>query len=465
MVDNSPSILFGGGFLMSPGKPKKPSGGSSRKKPAKPSKQPPKPAKPAPTQPGGSSGFAFADPQPSPDNYQNFSKADVTADSGIFVSQPAIQKIPPVRVDPPVLSLSDVLPQSAIAAYSNYITFQSVGDTGGIKSPEHQFLVADKMTEDFQHPMAASRPAFFFHLGDVVYYFGQDQYFYDQFYDPYRNYPAPIFAIPGNHDAVTYPNESAKSLEAFQKHFCDSTPTHTAEAMGMARTSMTQPGVYFRLDAPFVRIIGLYSNTQEGSGQGIIADTGKIVGQVQKQFLVNQLEQAATDRSANKVGAVLIAVHHPPFTGSKNHSPSPDMLADIDDACKQASFVPDAIFSGHAHLYERYTRQFTLKSDGIARQVPFVVAGTGGFYNINGLKASPTAPPPRPPVNFTDEAGNTVTLENYLDKNFGFLRITVSPQILSCEFVGVTDATTPGQTMDRFTLDLASHKLTGFRLP
>ena len=45
-------------------------------------------------------------------------------------------------------------------------------------------------------------PSFFYHLGDVVYNFGEAAYYYDQFYEPYRNYPAPILGIPGNHDGV-----------------------------------------------------------------------------------------------------------------------------------------------------------------------------------------------------------------------------------------------------------------------
>ena len=43
-------------------------------------------------------------------------------------------------------------------------------------------------------------PSFFYHLGDVVYFTGARSSYYDQFYDPYLHYAAPIFAIPGNHD-------------------------------------------------------------------------------------------------------------------------------------------------------------------------------------------------------------------------------------------------------------------------
>src|ERR1035441_876885 len=38
----------------------------------------------------------------------------------------------------------------------------------------------------------------------VVYYFGEGQYYYDQFYEPFRAYDRPIFAIPGNHDGMVF---------------------------------------------------------------------------------------------------------------------------------------------------------------------------------------------------------------------------------------------------------------------
>jgi Calcineurin-like phosphoesterase len=412
---------------------------------------------------GGAGGFQFEDPQFSPDNFSNFSSADRMADTSINVNNPPLQKIPPLRQDPPVLSLGDVLAPATLAEYSKFITFHAGGDSGGIKEPSSQFMVADKLAEDFTRT-GGSRPAFFYHLGDIVYYFGQDKYYYDQFYDPYRNYAGPIFAIPGNHDAVVYPGESAISLEAFQKHFCSPKPVQTQQSMGMARTTMTQPGVYFTLNAPFVKIIGLYSNTQEGSGAGVIADN-KTVGQAQKNFLIAQLKQAAADRKTaaadpSKFQAVVLAVHHPPFTGSSAHNPSPNMLADIDDACKQAGFIPDAVLSGHAHLYERFTRYIQ------GRQVPFVVAGTAGFYNLIGLKRQPVGfKPPVPPVESKDQDGNRLVLENYFDKTYGFLRLTVSADVLSCEFVGVSNVASPAQTLDRFTVDLANHSLIGFQLP
>jgi hypothetical protein len=315
------------------------------------------------------------------------------------------------------------------------------------------------MVEDFSPSVLTNpedRPAFCFHVGDIVYYYGGDEGYYDQFYDPYRNYPAPIFAIPGNHDAVLPPKPTGPSLQAFCKHFCSPAPVHPIEAQGMARTTMTQPGVYFTLNAPFLTVIGLYSNTADGTSAGVIADNN-IVGQAQKQFLIAQLTQAKAAAANGFQGAVIIAVHHPPFTLS-SQTPSKDMLSDIDDACTQSGFMPDAFISGHSHLYERYTRSIA------GRQVPFIVTGCGGYPELVGLRPG-AGLPPRVPVQGTDQDGNTVVLENYFDQIFGFMRFSVSEQILSGEFVAVSTPAAPGKTLDSFTLDLQQHAMVPFRRP
>jgi len=64
-------------------------------------------------------------------------------------------------------------------------------------------------------------------------------------------------------------------------------------------------------------------------------------------------------------------------------------LADIDSACTQARLMPDLYLSGHAHSYQRYTRE--LNFNGKALQIPYIVAGTGGINDqaivaANGAK-------------------------------------------------------------------------------
>ena len=100
------------------------------------------------------------------------------------------------------------------------IVFHAAGDTGASNEGKYanEVRVCDQLTSDCRTADAANRPAFLFQLGDVVYDFGEARYYYDQFYDPFRNYPAPIFAIPGNHDSFIVPNTPANGtpLEVFE---------------------------------------------------------------------------------------------------------------------------------------------------------------------------------------------------------------------------------------------------------
>ena len=395
-------------------------------------------------------GFAFANPKTTPDDYSGFSKSDVLGDSAIKAA-PNLEPFPASR-KPEVLSLDQVLGTAEVQkiTLAGSIVFHSVGDTGGIKEPSKQFAVADAMANDLSgKTWQAGRPAFFFHLGDVVYYLGQERYYYDQFYDPYRDYDAPIFAVPGNHDGMVSPSLKLNTLAGFLANFCTSTPGHDPEAQGFARTTMTQPGVYFTLDAPFVKIIGLYSNTSEGGTQGVIS--GAAVGNAQLTFLQQQLNAAAAERQSGNRRALVIAVHHPPFTGSQDHAPSSNVLTDLDSACQAAKIMPDLVLSGHAHLYERYTRYVG------GSQIPFVVAGMGGYFNLSGFKTSASGAPPKVPAQGSDLQGNKLMLETYDDKTYGFLRLAVSASTLKCAFVGVDPNTKATKVKDSFTLDLNRH--------
>src|SRR5258708_12040609 len=82
------------------------------------------------------------------------------------------------------------------------------------------------------------------------------------------------------------------------------------------------------------------------------------------------------------------AVQRPPVTAGSDHTPSPNVLVDLDAACKAAGIMPDLVLSGHAHLYERYTRVVA------GNDIPFVVAGIGGGFNLSGFKGSKKPPPP-----------------------------------------------------------------------
>jgi len=285
-----------------------------------------------------------------------------------------------------VMKLADVIGAQASAEIqaSGSISFHAVGDTGkSANSPQGD--VAEAMATDFNaaHPQTAS-PAFFFHLGDVIYGPGKDNAYRGEFYEPYVHYPGKIIAIAGNHDGEVFPKSDPTTLKAFQANFCAASQTVPPIAGTIFRQTMNQPGVYWYLNAPFVDIVGLYSNTAENPG----FISGKIPGAAQKTWLVSTLTAIAAARKAGPRKALVLATHHPPFS-SGGHSGSTQMLADIDSACTSAKIMPDMYLSGHAHSYQRYTRE--LPFNGKALQIAYLVAGVGGINDqaivaANGVK-------------------------------------------------------------------------------
>ena len=327
------------------------------------------------------------------------------------------------------------------------LVFHSLGDCGSTRGPATQNEVVDKLLSDFNETDARELPQFHLLLGDIVYSFGETQYYYDQFYEPYRNYPAPILAVAGNHDGMVSPLAGAKSLEAYLRNFCAETFAVTREAGGLSRTAQIQPGVFFTFDAPGVRIIVLYSNTLEDPG--VIADN--VLGQTQLRFLEAALQRV---RSENFSGALLLATHHPPYTVG-HHGWSVDMLAQIDSVCAKTAVWPHAFLSGHAHNYQRFTR--TRNAD--ETQIPYIVCGNGG-HGLQALAQSAGQTIRAPQVVQKSTAkSDLVILENYDDRNYGYLRIVVTKTQLRVEYHPASDGTGTKAPDDSVTVDLASRTL------
>lgn len=193
-----------------------------------------------------------------------------------------------------------------------------------------------------------------------------------EFYEPYMHYPGKIIAIPGNHDGEVFPKTDPTTLKAFQANFCAASQTVPPIAGTIFRQTMNQPAVYWLLDAPYLQIVGLYSNTAENPG----FISGPIPGQAQKTWLLSTLKSLAEQRKNSPRKALVFATHHPPFSaGGTTHSGSSQMLADIDGVCQQAGIMPDLYLSGHAHSYQYCMREPT-SHPGL--QIPYIVAGTGG---------------------------------------------------------------------------------------
>jgi len=331
--------------------------------------------------------------------------------------QGTLNPIPPVRGSS-MMALADVIGQSgsdAIAA-TGQIIIHVAGDTG-VPETDHetkQVIVADAMSKDFAPAHPETSPAFLLHVGDVIYGPAPNSYL-DQFYRPNMHYPGKIIAIPGNHDG-----ESAVKIKDFQTYFCAQSQVVPPIAGSIFRETMTLPGVYWCLDAPFIQIIGLYSNSAENPG----FISGPTIGQAQKLWLVATLTALKAARAKGPRKALVFISHHPPFS-SGGHSGSAEMLADIDDACTKAGIMPDAYFSGHAHSIQRYTR--TVQFGGKSVQIPYVVSGCGGH---GGQAVAPVA---------ANRGGNPVYEFSY--QGWGYTTLTVTGTSMTISSHGVDTGT------------------------
>src|SRR5580765_4305424 len=105
------------------------------------------------------------------------------------------------------------------------LVFHLFGDVGGVKAPQDQQIVAIGMAVDAR--LAHDPARFAYVMGDVVYFNGEAAQYYPQFYEPYADYPCPIFSVPGNHDGT--PLAGTASLQAWMANFAAPTPARSAD--------------------------------------------------------------------------------------------------------------------------------------------------------------------------------------------------------------------------------------------
>src|SRR5262249_16555327 len=213
--------------------------------------------------------------------------------------------------------------------------------------------------------------------------------------------------IAGNHDGDTQarrgdPVDTEPSLFGFMRNFCD-TASHPASAY---RSTMTQPYVYWTLEAPFTQIIGLYSNV-EGSVE--VRGTSE-----QQRWLVDQMSAAPKD------ACLLLAVHHPPYSLDTTHGGYPEIEVAIDSAIHATGRIPTAVLSGHVHSYQRYERTIGKV------KVPYIVAGAGGHANPAPLMHTiPRGTKRQPPPRGFETPRRDLNLEHFVDIDPGYVRVSV----------------------------------------
>lgn len=328
------------------------------------------------------------------------------------------------------LDLARIIPRRVAAIQAaGQLVCHVVGDTGDVNGTGAQQNVADHMTGQYYVSAQSDQPSFCYHLGDITYNNGEESEYYNQFYEPFADYPAPIFAIPGNHDGNTL--DPTPSLGPFVKHFCAGVASHNPAARESNRPTMIQPNCYWRLEAPFLVIVGLYSNV---SGELDNTDNGETT---QRDWLIGELQTAPPDK------CLVVAVHHPVYSLTKRGGAIRVEEA-LEDAMSESGRVPDAVFTAHEHNYQRFTR----KQEG--RRIPYLVVGAGGKAGYDDLKEvkDEFAPP------------DGVKLKAFNDTRPGFGRLTVTAATLTWEYFTVPRAGKehkPEKRRDRFVLDYRTH--------
>src|ERR1700722_19729733 len=309
--------------------------------------------------------------------------------------------------------LSQLLSAADVTKIKNagVMVFHTVGDTGDYRDSGPQDLVATIMTQDVQNSPDGKQPAFYYHLGDVIYFAGDIDKYGAYFYETYKEYPAFIVSIPGNHDCQpddpqdgpVDPNKVP--LDGWGKNFMSKDPAQPGSLKTAAnRTQMDLPNAYWTFTTPLATIIGLFSN----------------VGETEGEFHQEQIDWFKSELvAADPNLALIVTVHHPSFSGDTEHSGSSVVDQVLSSSFLTTKRYPDLILSGHVHNYQRFTR--VVKGPKGQLEIPYLVAGAGGYTKLGTLHTVNGAPPKVPL-----SGGNSLTLEQYDQKNFGFLRLEVS---------------------------------------
>ncbi|MGV9993566.1 metallophosphoesterase family protein [Streptomyces sp. NPDC003374] len=249
-------------------------------------------------------------------------------------------------------------------------SFMVVGDTG--EGGESQYAVVPGFLK------AGRGTSFAVIASDVIYPVGSTDDYGAKFFRPYQDYPAPIYAVPGNHDWY-------EDLHGFMRVFCGDPPPpapgpaprplgrawwrrllwhrpRPADEQRLARARKLrpapaqqagQPGPYWAIDAGPVRIVGI--------------DTG-LLGTV-------DAEQGAWLREVSRGPRPKILITGSPlYVDGEHHPCAIEGGGTVDDVVRDPAHHYVAAIGGDIHNYQRYP----VDVDG--RTVQYVVSGGGGAF-------------------------------------------------------------------------------------
>lgn len=298
-------------------------------------------------------------------------------------------------------------------------------------------------------------------LSDVVYPAGGVAAYEDRFYRPYADYPAPIYALPGNHDWYD-------GLTGFMTAFCDAPPdagmpplagggpawkrllrrilwhrprkATVADVAAMrwyrdaeSQQSGGQPGPYCAIDAGPVRLVLI----DTGIRGGIDRDQAEWLREVSRG---PQPKILLTGKPLYTYGALQVSrLESGPADARSADAPRGDVNQIITDP----AYNYIAAIGGDDHNYQRYPVR---EHDG--RTIMYLVAGGSGAY-LSATHQIPNADRMEPAVSEEDfrcyplRGDSLAHFSRRYDKllRFGTGRLVISPDdatTIMAERVGIT---------------------------
>jgi hypothetical protein len=259
--------------------------------------------------------------------------------------------------------------------------FLVVGDTG--EGDESQFALVPPL-------LAAGKDTQFMVIcSDVVYPDGDVNEYLDKFCIPYKDYPKPIYALPGNHDWYD-------GLNGFMVHFCGAEPS--ARSLGRnwvlrrlwRKAARVKPKVLEECHRPepeeHLKQPGPYFAIETGPLRMVSIDTG-INGQLDR-------DQGEWLRwvSSNSPKPKILLTGKPIYVDNEHHPGNiEDGAMKVDDIVRADEHNYVAVIGGDIHNYQRYPVRVG------NRKIQYIVSGGGGAY------MSDTHRIPKVDVNGVDE--------------------------------------------------------------
>jgi Calcineurin-like phosphoesterase len=221
---------------------------------------------------------------------------------------------------------------------------------------------------------------FMFILSDVIYPAGGIDEYENKFYRPYKDYPQPIYAVPGNHDWYD-------DLTGFMFHFCGlrraarglpgggrgwklllrrllwrRAPKGQAKAIGRMQQLRSQPGQTSHQPGPYLAI-------ETGPVLLVGIDTG-ITGGIdrdQGEWLRRTSRQSAKPK--------ILLTGKPLRVNGANRPGQIEGGGTVDEIVQAPEHNYIAAIGGDVHNYQRYP---VVLEDG--RTIQYIVSGGGGAF-------------------------------------------------------------------------------------